>query len=80
MGLAHFDKCSHDECLSGLHICSHDDGVMHLLTRINELSMPYTEGQGRLELCVVGGFQDARGICEKVTLSLLSEYIILYII
>ncbi|XP_063591855.1 protein N-terminal asparagine amidohydrolase-like [Penaeus indicus] len=70
VGLAHFDKCSHDECLSGVHICSHDDGVMHLLTRVQELSMGYTEG--RLELCVVGGFQDARAICEKVTLSLLN--------
>lgn len=70
VGLAHFDKCSHDECLSGVHICSHDDGVMHLISRINELSMGYTEG--RLELCVVGGFQDARAICEKVTLSLLN--------
>ncbi|XP_076028322.1 N-terminal amidohydrolase 1 [Oratosquilla oratoria] len=72
LGLAHFDKCSHEECLSGVHICSHDNGVLNLLTRVNELSMAYTEG--RLELCVVGGFQDSRAISEKITLSLLNAF------
>ncbi|KAL7640312.1 UNVERIFIED_CONTAM: hypothetical protein RMT77_009727 [Armadillidium vulgare] len=76
-GLAHFDKCSHEECLKGVHICSHEEGVVYLLTRINELSSPplgfNTEG-GRLELFVVGGFPDRRRICEKVTLSLLNAF------
>ncbi|KAF2360913.1 Protein N-terminal asparagine amidohydrolase [Trinorchestia longiramus] len=45
---------------------------MNLLTRVTELSLGYTEG--RLELCIVGGFKDRRNVAEKVALSLLNAF------
>lgn len=71
VGLGHFDKCSHEECLGGGHICSHEEGVIMLMTRVADLSLGYTEG--RFELCVVGGFHDRRSVSDKVVVSLLSE-------
>ena len=43
------------------------------MSRVTELSLGYTEG--RLELCVVGGFHDRRSVAEKVGVSLLSELV-----
>jgi len=60
VGLAHFDGGALEEAAS------------NMTRRIQELSMGYTEG--RLEIHIIGGFQDSRGCSEELSLSLLHAF------
>ncbi|XP_043229566.1 protein N-terminal asparagine amidohydrolase-like [Amphibalanus amphitrite] len=56
--------------LTHLDACEHEESLQTILQRIAELSMGYPAG--RVQLHLVGGYRDSRGVSEEATLSLLN--------
>lgn len=50
----------------------HQEAVQTILHRLSELSMGYPAG--RIQLHLIGGYRDSRGISEELTLSLLNAF------
>ncbi|XP_043228377.1 protein N-terminal asparagine amidohydrolase-like [Amphibalanus amphitrite] len=56
--------------LTHLDSCEHEEPLQTILQRIAELSKGYPAG--RVQLHLVGGYRDGRGVSEEVSLSLLN--------
>lgn len=56
-------------CLAHVDGADQENGISTLIARIQEASLGYPEG--RLELHLIGGFMDLRGISEQLIVYLL---------
>lgn len=59
-------------CLSHLDGCGLLDAASNMARSVQDLSIGYPEG--RLELHLIGGFQDPRGFSEELSLSILNAF------